>query len=183
MDIKSLKIKTKTNYNWDDIVYINDFDVNTLEIIKREAKIGVNIYYIGYVLELNCDYNTVKPLHFVINRSIEYIEEIQGSSDKYLVFAKSVRNKNLISVLDTVWGFIENKINPVPNIYPNDIEIEGYDKFRFNSDIDLPLDTLIEFRSLVINVSCVIEKDNEYYPEIYLAECLYVKDKVWPTTT
>ena len=35
-DIKSLKIKTKTNYNWDDIVYINDFDVNTLEIIKRE---------------------------------------------------------------------------------------------------------------------------------------------------
>ena len=27
-----------------------------------------------------------------------------------------------------------------------------------------------------INVSCVIEKDNEYYPEIYLDECIYVKD-------
>ena len=26
------------------------------------------------------------------------------------------------------------------------------------SDIDLPLDRLIEFRSIVINVSCVIEK-------------------------
>ena len=38
MDIKSLKIKTKTNYNWDDIVYINDFDVNIFEIIKRESK-------------------------------------------------------------------------------------------------------------------------------------------------
>ena len=35
----------------------------------------------------------------------------------------------------------------------------------------------IEFRSLVINFSCVIEKDNEYYPEIYLNECLYVKIK------
>ena len=54
-----------------------------------------------------------------------------------------------------VWGSIENKINPVPNIYPNDTEIEDYDKFRFNSDTDFPLDTLIEFRSLVINVSCV----------------------------
>ena len=32
----------------------------------------------------------------------------------------------------------------------------------------------IEFRSLVINISCIIEKDNEYYPEIYLDE--YVKD-------
>ena len=37
----------------------------------------------------------------------------------------------------------------------------------------------IEFRSLVINVNCIIEKDNEYYPEIYLDECLYVKDNTW----
>ena len=33
----------------------------------------------------------------------------------------------------------------------------------------------IDFPSLVINVSCIIEKDKEYYPEIYLDECLYVK--------
>ena len=55
---------------------------------------------------------------------------------------------------------------------------KDHDKLRFNSDIDLPLDTLIEFRSLVINVNCVIEKDNEYYPEIYLDECLYVKNNI-----
>ena len=35
MDIKSLEIKTKTNYNWDDIICTNDFKVNSLEIIKR----------------------------------------------------------------------------------------------------------------------------------------------------
>ena len=125
-------------------------------------------------------------MYFVINRLIGYIEEIEGSSDKYLVVAKSVRNKNIISVLNTIWGSIENKIediiNPYPEHYPN-IKIKDYDKFRFISDIDLPLDTAIEFRSLVINVSCVIVKDNEYYPEIYLNECLYAKGNVWPTTT
>ena len=168
MDTKSLEIKTKTNYNWDDIVYINDFNVNSLEIIKRESRIGASISYIGYVLQPNYDYNTINPLYFVINHLIGYIEEIEGSSDKYLVFAKNVRNKNIISALDMVWGSIENKINPKPNIYPNDIEIKDYDKFRSNSDTNLPLDTLIEFCSLVINVSCVIEKYNEYYPEIYL---------------
>ena len=178
MNIKLLKIKTKTSYNWDNIVYINDFDVNTLEIIKRQSKIDVNINYIGYLLELNYDYNTINPLYFVINRLIGYIEKIEGSSDKYLVIAKSVHNKNIISVLDMVWGSIENKINPKPNIYPNAIERKDYGKFRFNSDTNLPLDTLIEFRSLIINVSCVIEKDNEYYPAIYSKECLYVKDKV-----
>ena len=180
MDIKSLEMKTKTNYNWDDIVYINDFNVNSLEIIKRESRIGANIYYIGYVLNLDYDYSTIKPLYFIINRLIGYIEEIEGSSDKDLAFAKSVRNKNIISVLDTVWASIKNKIED--EINPN-IKIKDYDKFRFNSDIVLPLDTTIEFRSLVINVSCVIEKDNEYYPEIYLDECLYVKGNAWSTTT
>ena len=180
MDINSLEIKTKTNYNWDDIVYINDFNVNSLEIIKRESRIGANIYYIGYVRNPDYDYSTINPLYFVINRLIGYIEEIEGSSDKYLVFPKNVRNKNIISVLDTVWTSIKNIIED--EINPN-IKIKDYDKLRFNSDIDLPLDTTIEFRSLVINVSCVIEKDNEYYPEIYLNECLYVKSNVWPMTT
>ena len=99
---------------------------------------------------------------------IGYIEEIKGSSDKYLVVLSSSRNKNIFKVLDKIWESIEDQINP-------NIKIKDCDKFRFNSDIDLPLNATIEFRSLVINVSCIIEKDNEYYPEIYLDECLYVK--------
>ena len=174
MDIKSLEIrlleiKTKTTYDWDDIFYINDFDVNSLEIIKRESKIGANIYHIGCAF--NPDYNAIKPLHFLIDRLIDYIEEIEGSSDKYLIVTSSVRNKNIISVIDMVWASIKDKINP-------DIKIKDYDKFRFNSNIDLPLNTIIEFRSLVINISCVIEKDNEYYPEIYLHESSYIKDNL-----
>ena len=61
MNIESLKIKTKNNYNWDDIVSTNDFDSNLLEIIKRESRIDVNIYYIRYVLNPNYDYNTINP--------------------------------------------------------------------------------------------------------------------------
>ena len=161
MDMEPLKTKSQDNYNWNDIIYINDFDEDSLEIIKRESKIGVNIYYIKY--------NTLRPFYFVINRLIGYIEEIEGSSDKYLVVLSSLRNKNITKVLDKIWGSIEDQTNP-------NIKIKDCDKFRFNSDIDLPLTTAIEFRSLVINVSCIIEKDNEYYPEIYLDECLYVKD-------
>ena len=185
MDIKSLKIKNKTNYDWDDIIYINDFDANSLEIIKTESRIGANIYYIRYVLEPYYYYDTIKTLYLVINCLIGYIEKIEGASDKYLVVSKNARNKNINSVLDTVWVSIENKIvdiiYPFFNDYPR-IEIKDYNKFRFNSDIDLPLNTSIEFRSLVINASCVIEK-NKYYPEIYLDECLYVKGNIWPMTT
>ena len=79
------------------------------------------------------------------------IEEIEGSSDKYLVVLSSLRNNNITSVLDKKWESIEDQVNP---------NIKDYDKFRFNSDTDLPLNTALEFRSLLINVSCVIERDN-----------------------
>ena len=118
MDIKSLEIKTKINYNWDDIIYINDFNVDLLEIIKRESRIGANIYHIGYVLDPDHDYNSINPSYFVVGRLIGYIEEIEGSRDKYLVVASSVRNKNIISVLDTVWAYIENKTEHISDPYP-----------------------------------------------------------------
>ena len=166
MDINSLEIKNKTNYGINNISHIDDFNVNSLRVTKKESRIGANIYYIRCTV--NPDDDTIILYIFFINDLIGYIEEIDGLSDKYLVVVSSLRNKNIISAIDTIWRSIENKINP-------SIKIKDYGKFRFNSDVDLPLNTIIEFRSLLINISCVIEKDNEYYPEFYLDECSYVK--------
>ena len=89
-------------------------------------------------------------MYFVINRLIGYIEEIEGSSDKYLVVLGGLRNKNITSVLDKIWESIENKVEDKIN---SGIKIKDYNKFRFNSDIDLTLNTALEFCSLLINVS------------------------------
>ena len=110
MIINSLEIKDKTNYDLDDIGYIDDFDVNSLKITKKESRIGGNIYYTRCALNLDDD--IIIPLHFLINRLIGFIEEINGSSDKYLVVVSSLRNKNIINALDKVWSSIEDKINP-----------------------------------------------------------------------
>ena len=168
MDIKSLEMKNKTNNDINNISHINDFDVKSLGVTKKESRIDANIYYTRCAL--NPDDDTIILLYFFINDLIGYIEEIDGSSDKYLNVVSSLRNQNRISAINTIWRSIGNKINP-------GYKIKDYGKFRFNSDIDLFLNTIIEFRSLLINVSCVIEKDNEYYPEIYLDECSYVKYK------
>ena len=170
MGINSLEIKDKTNYYFDNICYIDDFDVNSLKITKKGSRIGANIYYTRCAL--NLDDNTIIPLHFLIDRLIGFIEEIDESNDKYLDVVSSLRNKKIIDALDKVWLSIKDKINP-------SIKVKDYDKFRFNSDIDLPVNMIIEFRSLLINVSCVIEKDNEYYPEIYLDDCSYVKNSLY----
>ena len=166
MDINSLEIKSKNTYVINNISHIDDFNVNLLRVTKKESRIDANIYYIRRTLSKYDD--TIKPTFFCINELIGYIEEIDGSSDKYLNVVSSLHDKNIVSAINMIWRSIENKINPA-------IKINDYGQFRFNFVIDLPLNTIIEFCSLLINVSCVIEKDNEYYPEIYLDECSYVK--------
>ena len=108
MGINSLEIKDKTNYDLDNICYIDDFDINSLKITKKESRIGANIYYTRCALNLDDD--TIIPLHFLIDRLIGFIEEIDGSSDKYLVVVSSLRNKNIINALDTVWSLLKIKL-------------------------------------------------------------------------
>ena len=155
MVIESLKINTKSNYNWDDIVYVFDIDVKLIKVIKRESKIGVDIYYIGYVFDSKCKTHSIKPLYLVINHLFGHIEKIKGSSDRYLVV--NINNKKIINIFDEIWKYIEQRII-VDGIWKfveekflfddANNKIKEYIKLRFSSDLDLPLNTLIEFRAL-----------------------------------
>ena len=62
------------------ISYIDDFDVDSLKVTKKESRIGANIYYIRCALHPYDD--IMMPLYFFLNDLIGYIEEIDGSSDK-----------------------------------------------------------------------------------------------------
>ena len=183
MNIESLKIKAKSNFNWDDLVYIYYIDVKLIKVIKRESRIGVDIYYIGYVFDFEYEPHNIKPLYLVINHLFGHIEKIERSSDWYLVV--NINNKKIINIFDKIWKYIEQKITAdgiskfveEKFIFDNENnEIKEYNKLRFSSNLDFASDTLIEFRVLTLTISCVIEKDGKYYPEIYLDEGLYVKN-------
>ena len=182
MVVESLKIKSKSNYFWDDMVYLDDFDVKLVKVVRRESRIGVDIYYIGYVLEPKDDINSINPLYLIVRHLFSRIKKIEGSSDRYLVVDEN--NKEVINVFDKLWKFIKDEINRLIKrndkiTFGNvDNEISEYNKLRFSSDVDLSLDTLIEFHMLTVVINCVIEKGNKYYPEIYLDECLYEDDIV-----
>ena len=73
-------------------------------------------------------------------------------SDRYLVV--NINNKKIINVFNKIWKFIEHEItsNGIWKFVENEIifnnennKIKEYNKLRFSSDLDLPLDTLIEF--------------------------------------
>ena len=46
-------------------------------------------------------------------------------------------------------------------------------KIKFNSDDNLPLNNIMKFRVLTIIIRNIFEKDDKYYPQIFLDDCLY----------
>ena len=46
-------------------------------------------------------------------------------------------------------------------------------KIKFNSDDNLPLNNMMKFRVLTIIIRNIFEKDDKYYPQIFLDDCLY----------
>ena len=143
MVIKSLKIKNQSSYYWYDAIIIDDFNIKFFKTAKRESRAGIDIYYIGYVVnKLEYDINSVKPLYLSVKSLLGSVEKIDGSNDRYLVIDKS--NIKVINVFNTLREYIENKV-----ILD---KIDGFDKIRFSSDIDLPLGNLIQFKILSRNL-------------------------------
>ena len=152
MSIKSLKIKNQSYYYWNDVVYIDDFDIKYLKINKRESRVGIDIYYIRYVLyKLEYITNSVVPLYLNFKSLLGSVEKRNGSSDRYLVIDKS--NIEVINVFNTIEEYMQSTV-----IKDNSIKIHGFDKIRFSSDIDLPLGKFIEFKVLTIIIKCIIKK-------------------------
>ena len=136
-----LKIKNQSYYYWYGIIFIDDFNIKFFKIAKKESRAGIDIYYIGYVVnKLEYDINSVNPLYLNVESLLGSVEKTDGSNDRYLVIDKS--NIKVINVFNTLREYIENKI--VLD------KIDEFNKIRFSSDIDLPLGTLIQFKILVV---------------------------------
>ena len=50
---------------------------------------------------------------------------------------------------------------------------ENYIKIKFNSDDELPPNETIEIPTITIATRAVFHKNNKYYPQVFLDECLY----------
>ena len=176
--IKSLGIKDESAYYWNNIIYLDKFDNRMLKITKRENRENNNIYYISYTVSKPiCNINN---LYFVVQNLYGTIEKIDGSKDRYLVIDKSREiNKQNIDLFNNLWNVIIDKIKYSRKddvmFDDNEVIMKDWNKIRFSSDVFMPNDVLINFHSLVIIINYVIEKNDEFIPEIYINEGLFEK--------
>ena len=80
---------------------------------------------------------------------------------------------------DPLDGFIEEKNGSkylnIPLTDSNNDVLIKYAKvwIKFDSDDNLPLNKIIKFRVLKIIIRNIFEKDDKYYPQLFLDDCLY----------
>ena len=75
MTTKEIDIKDRTDYFYNDLLNIKNFDPNMLKLDKKTV-LNHGVYYIGYVTKkIEWDINSVNPLYLMINKIKDHFEE------------------------------------------------------------------------------------------------------------
>ena len=70
-----------------------------------------------------------------------------------------------------LWDKIENLIES--NYIKSGEYEKDFMKIKFNSDDNLLLNKILKIQNLAIVIRSVFEEDSEYYPQVFLSECLH----------
>ena len=110
------------------------------------------------------------PLYFIVNIVDGFIEQKEGN--KYLNFAFTDSNSVVLKKYAEIWSGSKNQIKAI-NSGKSDEYGKDYMKIKFNLDDDLPLNKQLKSINSTIIVRAVFKEHGEYYPQIFLDECLY----------
>ena len=105
----------------------------------------------------------------MINRIKDHFEELDG--DKYLII--SSENGHIMQKYQEVFDGIREVIKII-SYYSQPIKYDdNYMKIKFNTDDNIPLNKIIYFPTINIIIRFVTIKDDKYYPQLFLDDCLY----------
>ena len=98
--------------------------------------------------------NSVNRLYFVTGEVGRYIEQSNGN--KYLIFASTDKNKEMLTKYTELWDGIKNLIKQI-NDKPDEC-VTDFIKIKFNSDDNLPLNKILTLHNLTVVVRSVFKK-------------------------
>ena len=98
------------------------------------------------------------------------IKESNGNEN--FLLASANKNKKVFKKYTELGDEIKNQIEAINGDNPVKHK-KDFMKIRFESNDDLPLGEIISIPSMINFVTSVFQKDNKYYPQVYLQECGY----------
>ena len=116
------------------------------------------IYHIEYITIKSLD--NKNSLYLIFNNVDAYIEE------------NNEINKEALEKYTELWDEIKDQIETISSDKPIEYK-KDFIKIKFESEGDLPLGKILSIPECIITVRFVFQKNNNYYPQVYLHECLY----------
>ena len=95
---------------------------------------------------------------------------IEENENKYLIFALTENNKEVLMLYKKLWSEIKKQIKAM-NSSESIKNKNDFMKIRFDSYDDLPLNKIFYFCVLDILCESVFQIENEYYLQIHINEC------------
>ena len=160
----------KYNYAEKNVIKLNDISGCLINITRKES-MGINIYYIDHYY-LEDDDIELKPFYFAINDVYGYFEENIGK--KYFNIDNTYNDKKILQKIlflsEYIKDIIENKGGkPFSDFFKDNMT------FKIDTNDDIPLNKVLKF-DVVILLKSAIEKDFDYYQQVYFEECKYKND-------
>ena len=105
----------------------------------------------------------------MIDRIKVHFEEKVGA--KYLII--SPENGDTIQKYQEAFDRLKEIIKKI-NDYSQPIKYDNnYMKIEFSTVDNIPLNKIIYLPTITIIIRSITEKDNKYYPQVFLDDCLY----------
>ena len=162
--LRQVNIKNRQHYFFNSMINIKRFDQSLLSIDKISFKSTDSaIYDIEYMTMKTLD--NANSLYLIFNNVDVYIEE--NNENKYLIFAPTDKNKEVLENYAELWGEIKDQIEAISDIKPIKYD-KDFMKIKFESNDDLPLGRVLSIPVCIVTVGSVFQEDNNYYPQVYL---------------
>ena len=164
-EVKKINIKSAYHY-FEDIINVEDFHSNLLEIDKKSHK-DIDMCYIGYITIRkfgDCEsIHKMNLLYLIVHSATGHFKE--KYSEKYLIVDSTQK-------YEEVFSGIKSEIETINNGKELFYE-KNYARIGVNTDDSLPLNRKLRFPTLIIIIACIFQEGKKLYPQIYLDKCLY----------
>ena len=128
------------------------------------------------LLTMSYKYNNNNNIFYlVIDNLKSYFKSSKEKDRKELKFV--IEDQSQAKIYDQIWDKIKELINSIDGVnfgFSNYFRDHGF--IRFDTDDALPLDAMVNIHSVTIVIRSVYNTCcDRFYPEIYLAKCIYVQ--------
>ena len=153
------------------MINLDEFDGSKVKVGKKDFH-DVDIYYLGYEYKkkiTECDeINSLNHLYLRIKDMKGYFEKDKMNNEWYLTIIGDVDVlKRYASVFKSIRAEIEEITGGIITFD------KDYKKIRFESENDLPEDSIIDLHLVTIVIRSIFSQNGKFYPQLCLDDALY----------